>query len=60
MNHDSALNNSERVYMPLKNQEKAPDNVLLMGQIELFDIQTVCKQMTHATLNYSKYNWLII
>ena len=28
----------------------APDRVLSMGQIELFDIQTECKQMTHDKL----------
>ena len=28
-----------------------PDKVLSMGQIELFDILTVCKQMTYAKLN---------
>ena len=27
------------------------DRVLSMGQIELFDIQTVAKQMTYAELN---------
>ena len=30
----------------------APDKVLSMGQIELFDIQTKCKQMTYGKLNY--------
>ena len=29
-----------------------PDRVLFMGQIELFDIQTECKQITYAELNY--------
>ena len=29
----------------------APDKVVSMGQIELFDIQTMCKQMTYAKLN---------
>ena len=28
-----------------------PDRVLSMGQIELFDIQTKCKQMTYAKVN---------
>ena len=28
-----------------------PDRVLSMGQIELFDILTECKQMIHAKLN---------
>ena len=28
----------------------APD-IFTIGQIELFDIQTVCKQMTYAKLN---------
>ena len=32
----------------------APDRVLSMGQIELFDIQTESKQMTYAKLNCSK------
>ena len=30
----------------------APDSVLSMGQIELFDIQTVYKQMTDVKSNY--------
>ena len=30
----------------------APDRVLLMGQIELFDIQTEGKQMTNAKWNH--------
>ena len=32
--------------------EVAPDKVLSMGQIELFDSQTGHKQMIHAKLNY--------
>ena len=30
----------------------APDRILSVGQIELFDIQTECKQMTYAKLNH--------
>ena len=29
----------------------APERVFFKGQIELFDIQTVCKQMIYAKLN---------
>ena len=29
----------------------APDSALSMGQIELFDIQTECKQMTYPELD---------
>ena len=29
----------------------APDRILSMGQIELFDIPTECRQMTYAKLN---------
>ena len=29
----------------------APERFLSMGQIELFDILTVCQQMTYAKLN---------
>ena len=36
---------------PLWLGEVAPDRVLSMDQIELFDIQTECKQMTYAKLN---------
>ena len=32
----------------------APDRVLCIGQIELFDIETECKQMTYAKLNSYK------
>ena len=32
----------------------APDRVLSMGQIELFDILTACKQQTYAKLNCLK------
>ena len=32
----------------------ARDRVLSMGQIELFDILTECKQMTHTKLNCLK------
>ena len=32
----------------------APHRVLSMGQKELFDIKTVCKQMTYAKLNCKK------
>ena len=38
----------------------APDRVLSMGQIELFDMKTECKLMTYATLNCLKKNCLII
>ena len=37
---------------PLWPKVVTPDMVLSMGQIELFDIQTVRKQMTYATLNF--------
>ena len=37
-----------------------PERVLFMGQIELFDIKTIFKQMTYAKLNCLKYNYLII
>ena len=36
---------------PLWPEAVAPDRVLFMGQIELFDIQTVRKQMTYSILN---------
>ena len=36
---------------PLWPKVVARDRVLFMGQIELFDIQTECKQMTYAKLN---------
>ena len=32
----------------------AHDRVLSISQSELFDIQTVCKQMTNSKLNYLK------
>ena len=38
----------------------APDRVLSMGQIELFDIYTEGKQMTYAKLNCLKLNCFII
>ena len=31
-----------------------PDRVVFMGQVELFDIQTVCKQIIYAELNCLK------
>ena len=34
----------------------APDRVLSMGQIELFDIKIECKQMAYANLNCLKQN----
>ena len=37
---------------PLWPRVVAPDRILSMGQIELFDILTVCKQMTYAKLNF--------
>ena len=37
----------------------APDGVLSMGKIELFDIQTECKQISYAKLNVLKKNHLI-
>ena len=36
---------------PLWSGMIAPDNVLSMSQLELFDIQTESKQMTYAKLN---------
>ena len=39
---------------PLWPRVVAPARGLSMGQIELFDIQTECKQMTYAKLNYLK------
>ena len=36
---------------PLSTGVVAPDRVLSMGQIELFDIYTVSKQMIYAKLN---------
>ena len=39
---------------PLWHEVVAPDRILSMCQIELFDIQTECKQMTHAKLNCLK------
>ena len=39
---------------PLWPQIVAPDKLLSMGQIELFDIQTECKQMIYAKLNCLK------
>ena len=35
----------------------APDRVLSMGQIQLFEIQTMCKQMTNAKLNQLKHKF---
>ena len=32
----------------------APDRALSLGQIEMFDIKTCCKQMTSARLNSFK------
>ena len=34
--------------VPLEPGVVAPDIVLSMGQLELFDTETVCKQMTYA------------
>ena len=45
---------------PLWPEMVAPDRALSIGQIELFDIQTECKKMTSAILNYLKLNNLII
>ena len=39
---------------PLSPGVVLPDEVLSMGQIKQFDIQTVCKQMTSAILNCLK------
>ena len=39
---------------PLWSGLVASDRVLSMGQTELFDILTECKQMIHAKLNYLK------
>ena len=39
---------------PLWSGVEAPDRILSIGQIELFDILTVCKQMTYAKLNCLK------
>ena len=36
---------------PLWPEVIAPEKVLSMGQIELFDSQTECKQMSYAKLN---------
>ena len=38
----------------LRPGELAPDKVLSLSQIEQFDIQTECKQMTYAKLNCLK------
>ena len=45
---------------PLGLGVEAPYMVLSMGQIELFDISTECKQMTYPKLDCLKYNGLII
>ena len=39
---------------PLRPGMVAPERVLSMGQIELFDISTECKQMTYTKLNCLK------
>ena len=39
---------------PLSLEVVAPDRVLSMGQMELFDISTVCKQMTNLKSIYLK------
>ena len=39
---------------PLWHRVVATDRVLFMGQIELFDIYTECKQMTYDKLNCKK------
>ena len=39
---------------PLWSRVIVPDKVLSMSQIELFDIQTECKQMIYAKLNCLK------
>ena len=54
-----ALGNVEYLFIaiapsPLWPGVVAPDRIQSMGQIELFDIQTVCKQMTYAKLNVLK------
>ena len=36
---------------PLRAGVEASDRVISMGQIELFDIKTVCKQKTYFKLN---------
>ena len=37
--------------VPLLPGVVAPDRVLSIGQIELFDNETACKQITYAKLN---------
>ena len=45
---------------PLWSEVVAPDKILSMGQIKLFDIKTEWKQMFYTKLNCLKYNHLII
>ena len=51
------LGNSEYLFIPLLPgplwpEMVVPDRVLSRGQIELFDIKIVCKQITNVNLNY--------
>ena len=39
---------------PFKPGVVAPNRILSMGQIELFDIQTECKQMSYVKINCLK------
>ena len=43
-----SLGNAEYPLLPLFPGVMAPDSVLSIGQIERFDIQTECKELTYA------------
>ena len=45
---------------PLWSRVIAPERVLSMDPIELFDIENECKQITYAELKFLKKNCLII
>ena len=59
LNNAGALGNAEYAFIAIApwstlSRVVAPDRVLSMGQIELFDIQTVSKQMTYLKSSCQK------
>ena len=56
VSNDGALRNAEYSFIFIAPGVEVANRVISMGQIELFNIQTLRKQITFAELNCLKWN----